>query len=170
MNIYLNSKGQTNYNPKYVYSKAFEYASLYDSAWYKQNIQSTNQFEVESMVSQGYYPMVKDTYGKLLTGQTYNPLPGFTSTAAPELLETLIDQTTPQYVDVVLKFTNKSLSTITSVTVQDINSVAILEQYMDDSGVYIVKVRLSEPVTYVSNYTLTQFSYRRVTTVSTVTC
>ena len=161
-NVYLlsdNSALLSESNSQYVYSKTFDLSNLYDSKWYESHIQSNKQFDVDTYVTQGYYPMVLSTDGQLLENQTYNPLPEMPTIDRPELLESVIDKETTNYVDVYLKFNNPSLANINGVTVDNIGSVQVLEQYVEND-VYYVKVRLSNPSIYVTGYNLTSYTYR----------
>lgn len=161
-NLYLlseNSALLSENKSQYVYSKTFDLSNLYDSKWYDSHIQSNKQFDIDTFVTQGYYPMVKSTDGQLLDNQTYNPLPEMPTIDRPEILESVVDKETTNYVDIYLKFNNPSLANINGVTVDDIGNVQILEQYVEND-VYYVKVRLSNPSTYVTGYNLTSYTYR----------
>lgn len=148
--LYSKYKGYNSNRVQYVGEK-----EMNSAVWYQDKLKGSN-FLIEESVPYGFYPRV-DMGEMMMKHQPYLELPEYKETKKPEYLSSEVVKSTNDYVDVKLHLKNESKAVISSVSVKDLTAV-VIEQAEEKDGYYVV-VRLSNPKTYVSQYTLETFSY-----------
>ncbi|MEG0547267.1 MAG: hypothetical protein RR518_00605 [Coprobacillus sp.] len=162
-NVYLVSE-----NPQYAI-KCSEYTSkkqLWDKDFYDTNINKENTFEVDSLVELGYYPQLKmdscmDKY------QPYIKLPEVEDGIAPKVVDSVVTKQTEDYADVTIKMTNPNNDIISNITVDNVDCIIFEQQVVNHF--YEVKVKVSNPKVYVSEYKISKFDYRSTHTENSAT-
>ncbi|WP_249028919.1 GLUG motif-containing protein [Tannockella kyphosi] len=155
-NVYLLSEYQTY---EVMYSEYIEVENLYDSEWYDIAFNEDNNFIVDEMVSQGFYPIL-DLDSSMYDKQVYIELPELDTVIRPEYLYSTITLETLEYTTMEFVFYNPSNTYISSVSVDGLNASVTTQALRDDF--YIVTVKLSMDTTdpnYIDEYTLENFVY-----------
>lgn len=131
------------------YSDKVSKLALYDKSFQNQTLNIYNGFEVDSLVSLGYFPQVK--LNDCMPKQDWIELPKVTD-------DDLIDVTSVEEVEnnadsakVILHINNPSSETISKVTIGNISTVKILEQ-VNSFGKTLLTIELSNPIAYKSKY------------------
>lgn len=144
-NVFYSS--DNNYNSDY--SIKISKLALADSEFQNKVLNSHDGFNVDSLVSLGYYPQVK--MNECMPNQEWIPLPTVTD-------GDLVDITSSEQISsdgdsavVVLNINNPGAEKITKIGIQDIDTVKILSQE-DEWGKTRLTIELSNPIKYQSRY------------------
>lgn len=131
--------------------------ALIDSEFQNQFLNSNRAFNV-SIVDNGYFPHLNLSY--CMPNQEYIELPKVTDADLPDLLSLeVIDEDAENHeLTVAMYIHNPDANSIVNVKVANLTSEIIEQSY--DSGKSRVIVKLSNPLTYVSNYSLMSLTFK----------
>ena len=154
-NIYTISSGRI-YNSYYFADKIFtnEYhvkgnkLSLWDSNFQNQLINTSNAFEVDSLVNQGYYPQLK--MPEVMPRQEYIELPEVTDADLPDILSTKILEQGSNTVKVEFSVNNPSAEQIDQINIENMTVDILSQKY--ENGKSTVVAELKDPIVCVSKY------------------
>ncbi len=113
-------------------------------------LNTQNQFEVDELVSNGYYPHVK--MPDVMPRQEYIELPEVEDEDLADILSTEIESEKPDEVIIMCNVYNPSGEVITEIRVENLTSEILSQEYYD--GVSKVRIKLSNPKIYVSGYSV----------------
>lgn len=113
-------------------------------------LNTQGQFEVDELVSNGYYPHVK--MPDVMPRQEYIELPEVEDEDLADILSTEILEQKPDEVTVLCNVHNPSGEQIVEIQVENLTSEILSQEYAD--GISKVKVKLSNPRLYVSSYSI----------------
>ena len=121
---------------------------LYDSDFQNKVLNSDNQFEVDSLITSGYYPQLK--LNDCMPRQDYNLLPEITEADLPDVLSTEIIEQENKKAKVKVNIYNPAGETIQKIIVKNLTSQIISQNYL--SGRSEVILELTNPIQCVSEY------------------
>ena len=121
---------------------------LYDSDFQNNVLNSDNQFEVDSLITSGYYPQLK--LNDCMPRQDYNLLPEITEKDLPDVLSTEIIEQENKKAKVKVNIYNPAGETIQKIIVKNLTSQIISQNY--SSGKSEVILELTNPIQCVSEY------------------
>ena len=121
---------------------------LYDSDFQNNVLNSDNQFEVDSLITSGYYPQLK--LNDCMPRQDYNLLPEITEKDLPDVLSTEILEQENKKAKVKVNIYNPAGETIQKIIVKNLTSQIVSQNY--SSGKSEVIVELTNPIQCVSEY------------------
>ena len=121
---------------------------LYDSDFQNKVLNSNNQFEVDSLITSGYYPHLK--LNDCMPRQDYNLLPEITEKDLPDVLSTEIIEQENKKARVKVNIYNPAGETIQKIIVKNLTSQIISQSY--SSGKSEVILELTNPIQCVSEY------------------
>ena len=121
---------------------------LYDTNFQNQVLNSDNQFEIDSLISSGYYPQLK--LNDCMPRQDYNLLPEITEKDLPDVLSTEILEQENKKAKVKVNIYNPAGETIQKIIVKNLTSQIVSQNY--SSGKSEVIVELTNPIQCVSEY------------------
>lgn len=121
---------------------------LYDSDFQNNVLNSDNQFEVDSLITSGYYPQLK--LNDCMPRQDYNLLPEITEADLPDVLSTEIIEQENKKAKVKVNIYNPEGETIQKIIVKNLTSQIVSQNY--SSGRSEVILELTNPIQCVSEY------------------
>ena len=121
---------------------------LYDSDFQNNVLNSDNQFEVDSLITSGYYPQLK--LNDCMPRQDYNLLPEITEKDLPDVLSTEILEQENKKAKVKVNIYNPAGETIQKIIVKNLTSQIVSQNY--SSGRSEVILELTNPIQCVSEY------------------
>ena len=121
---------------------------LYDSDFQNNVLNSDNQFEVDSLITSGYYPQLK--LNDCMPRQDYNLLPEITEKDLPDVLSTEIIEQENKKARVKVNIYNPAGETIQKIIVKNLTSQIVSQNY--SSGRSEVILELTNPIQCVSEY------------------
>ena len=121
---------------------------LYDSDFQNNVLNSDNQFEVDSLITSGYYPQLK--LNDCMPRQDYNLLPEITEADLPDVLSTEILEQENKKAKVKVNIYNPAGETIQKIIVKNLTSQIVSQNY--SSGRSEVILELTNPIQCVSEY------------------
>lgn len=124
--------------------------ALIDLNFQNRVLNSDGNFNVDDLLKNGYYPQLKMT--EMMPNQTFIELPEISDKDLPDILSTEVIEETDDKVKVKFIVNNVSGENITNISIQNLNSVILSQQYNDEKSEVIVE--LKDPVKYVSTYSV----------------
>ncbi|MDO4996174.1 MAG: glycine rich domain-containing protein [Bacilli bacterium] len=134
-----------------TYSDKVSKLALYDKTFQNQTLNIYNGFEVDSLVTLGYFPQVK--LNDCMPKQDWIELPKVSETDLIDVTSVEEIENNADNATVILHINNPSAEEITKVTIGNINKVEILNQ-VNSFGKTLLTIKLSEPMAYKSKYYL----------------
>ena len=136
--------------------------SLNDSSFQRTVLK--DKFNIDEMLELGYYPQVKFTFDKM-PNQDFIELPKVEEESSLELLN--IEVTSSTYTSAIVNLTiqNDYGDEITKVSISNLDTEIIAQNY--DDGKSYVSIKVSNPQVYVSKYEIrgiTSISYNNIVT------
>lgn len=129
---------------------------LWDAVWYEKVFQSPDAFEIESQLASGYYPKVK--MSDSMSGKQENiALPAAPGADTPEYVSSKVVSQTNKEAELLLYFRSNNLQKITQVGINGLTT-EVLDQGVE-SGMYVVRLRVSDPLTFNSKYLYATLTY-----------
>lgn len=152
--IYLSSENSSSNSS---YSEDFDIALLYDIPWSENTLGEDSNFRVEESIAQGFFPILQMNE-EIFYSQPYRPLPEYKEVEEPEILSVKVSKEMKTYTDVEVIFSNPSKALITNIGAKNLSTVVINQISRDD--IYVVTLRLSDPLEFVDKYYITSFTYK----------
>ena len=122
--------------------------SLWDVSFQNQILNTDGQFEVDELVSRGYYPQVK--MSEKMPRQEYIELPEVEDADLPDILSTEVIEQGSQTVKVKFSVNNPSAEQIDSIEIENLTTTILLQEYADGKSTVIAE--LTNPIVCVSQY------------------
>ena len=143
--------GQTKNNN---YNRKTTPLALWDTTFQNQILNSDNAFNVDELVTAGYYPQLN--WPNCMPAQEYIALPEVEDKDLPDILsiEELEQGTTT--VKVKFRVNNPSAETITNIKIENLNCDILSQEYND--GTSDVIVELNNPIICVSGYSVLEIT------------
>lgn len=146
------------YNALYFCDKIFTNAyntkstpiALQDKLFQNQILNSDNQFEVDDLIDQKYYPHVKLSY--VMPNQEYIELPEIQDEDLIDILALEVIEDKGDKIKAELSVHNPAGEQITNIRVKDVTCKVLSQEYAEGKSTVIVE--LSNPVRYVSKYSV----------------
>ena len=124
--------------------------ALYDVNFQSILLNGANQFIVDELVSQNYYPHIK--MSGFMPNQEYISLPKVEDKDLIDILSYEIIEDNTSSVKLQLSINNPSGERITNIRVKDISALILSQEYQDGKTTMVVE--LSNPLQYVSKYSI----------------
>ena len=122
---------------------------------FQNNILNTeNQFNVDELIKQGYYPQIK--MPDCMESQEYIELPEIEDADLPDILYTEVLEQETDICKVKFTINNPTSETISKITLSNINCDIISQEYADGRTELIAE--LNNPTVYVSSYSITSIT------------
>ena len=128
--------------------------ALWDVNFQNNILNSTNMWEVNELVSLGYYPWIK--LNDCMPRQEYIELPEMTDADLPEILFAETLEKTNKTAKVKISMYNPSGEEVTNITVKNLECTIESQEYKDGKSEIIVN--LSNPLQCVSSYSILSFT------------
>ena len=122
--------------------------SLWDTSFQNQILNGDGQFEVDELVSGGYYPQVK--MSEKMPRQEYIELPEVEDADLPDILSTEVIEQGSQTVKVKFSVNNPSAEQIDNIEIENLTTTILSQEYADGKSTVIAK--LTNPMVCVSQY------------------
>ncbi len=122
--------------------------SLWDVSFQNQVLNADGQFEVDELVSRGYYPQVK--MSEKMPRQEYIELPEVEDADLPDILSTEVIEQGSQTVKVKFSVNNPSAEQIDSIEIENLTTTILSQEYADGKSTVIAE--LTNPIVCVSQY------------------
>ena len=142
--IYANSQYTTKISELTLRSKTFQ----------NETINTTDMFEVDSLIDLGYYPQVK--MDDCMPAQEYIPLPEVSNENLADVISTTVIESSDDSAIVDVNVYNPNQETITAIDIRNAETEIISQETNNQET--IVRIRIFNPTTYVSNYELRKLS------------
>ena len=160
-NIVIDSLNKVN-NSYYIGDIAFKgkrdkkitNKALWDKSFQNNILNSTNMWEVDELVSLGYYPWLK--LDDCMPRQEYIALPEMTDKDLPEILFAETLEKTNKTAKVKISVYNPSGEEITDIKVKNLDCTIESQEYANGRSEVIVN--LSNPIQCVSSYSILSFT------------
>lgn len=130
------------------YSQKASTISLWDTKFQNQVLNADGAFNVDELVSQGYYPQI--IMPEVMPRQEYIPLPEVKDTDLADLTSIEIIEQTDNEATILCNIYNPSGENVTDVKIENLSTSIVSQEYED--GVSKVVVKLTNPIRYVSKY------------------
>ncbi len=117
-------------------------------------LNSENQFNVDELIKQGYYPQIK--MPACMGSQEYIELPEIEDADLPDILYTEVLEQGTNKCKVKFTINNPTSETISKITLSNINCEIISQEYADGRTALIAE--LNNPTIYVSTYSITSIT------------
>ena len=117
-------------------------------------LNSSNKWEIDELVSLGYYPWLK--LNNCMPRQEYIALPEMTNADLPEILFAEILEKTNKTAKVKISMYNPSGEEITDIKVKNLECIIESQEYANGRSEVIVN--LSNPIQCVSSYSILSFT------------
>ena len=128
--------------------------ALWDTTFQNQILNSDNAFNVEELVTQGYYPQLN--WPDCMPTQEYIELPEVEDKDLPDILSMEILESTKDTAKVKFSVNNPSAETITNITIENLQCTIESQEY--NEGKSEVIATLNNPVICVSQYSVMSIS------------
>ena len=128
--------------------------ALWDTTFQNQILNSDNAFNVEELVTQGYYPQLN--WPDCMPTQEYIELPEVEDKDLPDILSMEILESTKDTAKVKFSVNNPSAETITNITIENLQCTIESQEY--NEGKSEVIAILNNPVICVSQYSVMKIS------------
>lgn len=138
--IYANSQYTTKISKLTLRSKTFQ----------NETLNTTDMFEVDSLLDLGYYPQVK--MDDCMPAQEYIPLPEVEDDDLADIISTTVIESTDNEAVININVYNPNQETISNIDIQNVETEIISQETNNQET--IVRVRIFNPTIYVSNYEL----------------
>lgn len=135
---------------KNTYNLKVTKLALIDANFQSKLLNSEDQFNVDDLIKNGFYPQLKMT--EMMPNQEYIQLPEISDKDLPDILSTDVLEEGKNNVKVKFIVNNVSGESITNITVQNLNCIILSQVYKDEKSEVIVE--LNTPVKYVSSYSV----------------
>ena len=122
--------------------------SLWDTSFQNQILNGDGQFEVDELVSRGYYPQVK--MSEKMPRQEYIELPEVEDADLPDILSTEVIEQGSQTVKVKFSVNNPSAEQIDNIEIENLTTTILSQEYADGKSTVIAE--LTNPIVCVSQY------------------
>ena len=132
------------------YSQKASTISLWDTKFQNQVLNADGAFNVDELVSQGYYPQI--IMPEVMPRQEYIPLPEVKDTDLADLTGIEIIEQTDNEATILCNIYNPSGGNVTDVKIENVSTSIVSQEYED--GVSKVIVKLTNPTRYVSKYSV----------------
>lgn len=147
---------------KNTYNLKVTKLALIDSVFQSKVLNSNNQFNVDELIKNGYYPQLK--MAEMMPNQEYIKLPDITDKDLPDILSTEVIEEQKDKVKVKFTLNNVSGEVVSNITIQNLSCLIVSQQYKDKKSEVIVE--LSNPIKYVSNYSVLSITTRGAYNIS----
>ena len=117
-------------------------------------LNNENQFDVDELINQGYYPQIK--MPDCMESQEYIELPEIEDADLPDILYTEVLEQGTNKCKVKFTINNPTSETISKITLSNINCDIISQEYADGRTELIAE--LNNPTIYVSSYSITSIT------------
>ena len=122
--------------------------SLWDTSFQNQILNGDGQFEVDELVSRGYYPHIK--MSDKMPRQEYIELPEVEDADLADILSTEVIEQGSQRIKVKFSINNPSAEQIEKIEIKNITTNILSQEYADGKSTVIAE--LTEPKLCVSQY------------------
>ncbi len=139
--------GQTKNNN---YNRKTTPLALWDTAFQNQILNSDNAFNVDDLVTQGYYPQLD--WPNCMPAQEYIELPEVEDKDLADILSIEVLEQGTTTVKVKFRVNNPSAETITNIKIENLNCDILSQEYND--GTSDVIAELNNPIICVSGYSV----------------
>ena len=117
-------------------------------------LNSENQFNVDELIKQGYYPQI--IMPECMGSQEYIELPEIEDADLPDILYTEVLEQGTDICKVKFTINNLTSETISKITLSNINCDIISQEYADGRTELIAE--LNNPTVYISSYSITSIT------------
>lgn len=138
--IYANSQFTTKISELTLRSKSFQNAT----------INTSDMFEVDSLVDLGYYPQVK--MDDCMPKQEYINLPDVADENLADIISTAVVESKDNEAIVDVTVYNPNQEIISNIDIKNVDTEIISQKTNDNET--IVRIKISNPTMYISNYEL----------------
>ena len=128
--------------------------ALWDTTFQNQILNSDNAFNVDELVTQGYYPQLN--WPDSMPTQEYIELPEVEDKDLPDILSMEVLESTNDTAKVKFSVNNPSAETITNITIENLQCTIESQEY--NEGKSEVIATLNNPVICVSQYSVMSVS------------
>ena len=139
--------GETKNN---TYNQKTTPLALWDTTFQNQILNSENAFNVDELVTQGYYPQLN--WPDCMPAQEYIELPEVEDKDLPDILSMEVLESTNDTAKVKFSVNNPSAETITNIKIENLNCDILSQEYND--GTSDVIAELNNPIICVSGYSV----------------
>ena len=139
--------GQTKNNN---YNRKTTPLALWDTTFQNQILNSDNAFNVDELVTVGYYPQLN--WPNCMPAQEYIKLPEVEDSDLPDILSIEVLEQGTTTVKVKFRVNNPSAETITNIKIENLNCNILSQEYSD--GTSDVIAELNNPIICVSGYSV----------------
>ena len=137
-------------------SKKTAEIALWDTNFQNKVLNCDGQFEIDEVVSKGYYPHIK--MPECMPRQEYIPLPEVKNADLADLTSIDIQEQTEDTATILCNIHNPSGQNIVDIKVENLNAEIISQEYSD--GMSKVIVKLTNPIKCVSKYSVQSISIK----------
>ena len=128
--------------------------ALWDNNFQNSVLNSENSFNVDELISNGYYPQIN--MPSCMPVQPYIELPKVEDKDLPDILSSEVIENQNESAKVKIIVNNPSAETITNIKVKNINCTIERQEYKDGKTDVIVK--LDNPILFISKYSVMQIT------------
>lgn len=162
VSMYSQDDGVLGYTYTNLYNKKATRETLRDKYWHQRLL--GNEFDTDTVPS-GIFPLVN--LPDCMPLQDHIALPALTATSI-KLASIIVEQQFEDYAVAVFTFKNPQAHIIKSISVQGLSAAVISGTQFDANDMTRVSVRLDNPQTFLSSYTVTGFVYQELNTTVNV--
>ena len=137
-----------------TYNRKTTPLALWDTTFQSQILNSENAFNVDELISQGYYPQLN--WPACMPTQEYIELPEVADKDLPDILSMEIIESTKDTAKVKFSINNPSAETITSIEVKNLQCTIESQEYKEGKSEVIAI--LNNPIICVSQYSVMKIS------------
>lgn len=138
------------------YHKKTTPLALHDETFQAQLLNGENAFNIDELVSSGYFPQV--AMSDIMPRQEYISLPEVKDSDLPDILSTEVIEQGTNTVKVKFSVNNPAGEEISRIVIENINVRILSQTYLDKKSEVIAE--LYDPVKYISNYNLQSITTR----------
>ena len=128
--------------------------ALWDTTFQNQILNSENAFNVDELVTQGYYPQLN--WPDCMPAQEYIELPEVEDKDLPDILSMEVLESTNDTAKVKFSVNNPSAETITSIEIENLSCTIEKQEYNDGKSEVIAI--LNNPIICISQYSVMKIS------------
>ncbi len=128
--------------------------ALWDNNFQNNVLNSENSFNVDALISNGYYPMLD--MPKCMPNQKYLELPKVEDKDLPDILTSEILEASHNTAKIKITVNNPSAETIKSIKVKNVEAKIESQEYANGKSEVIVL--LENPVLFISKYDITEIT------------
>ena len=122
--------------------------NLHDVEFQNKVLNSENAFNVDELVTNGYYPQLN--MPEVMPKQEYIELPEIKDEDLADIIDTEVIEQGTSYVKVKFRVHNPSAEQITDIKIENINVRILSQEY--NEGISEVIAELYDPIKYISEY------------------